>query len=262
MTDEKTIAGEAALVTGAGSGIGRAVALALARRGARLALVGRDAKKLEATRALVAAKGGDAAAFPADVTDEALVARAVDGAAEKLGSLTIVVNDAGRAASAPVGKTTLAVWSDLLAVNLTGTFLVTRAALPHLLRAGRGRIVNVASVAGLRGYPYVAAYCAAKHGVVGFTRALAVELASKNVTVNAVCPGYVDTEMTAETIRNVVEKTGRSPAEARAALEAMSPQKRLFTPEEVAAAVVALCLPEARGVSGQAIAVCGGEVAG
>jgi 3-hydroxybutyrate dehydrogenase len=256
------LAGDAALVTGAGSGIGRAIALALAAAGARTALVGRDAAKLEATRERIAARGGESAAFAADVTSEADVERAVSGAAARFGGLSIVVNDAGKGASAPVSKTTLALWNELLAVNLTGAFLVTRAALPHLVASGRGRVVNVASVAGLRGYPYVAAYCAAKHGLVGLTRALAVELAPKNVTVNAVCPGYVDTDMTRETIRNVAEKTGRTPEAARAALEAMSPQKRLFTPEEVAAAALFLLGPLSRGVSGQAIPVDGGETAG
>lgn len=257
-----SLAGDVALVTGAGSGIGRAIALELARAGAMVALVGRTGSKLDATRALVEAAGGAAASFPADVTIEGEAARAVNDAVARFGSLTIVVNDAGRGASAPFAKTSLDLWNELVAVNLTGVFLVTRAALPHLLAAGRGRVVNVASVAGLRGYAYVAAYCAAKHGVIGLTRALAVEVAAKNVTVNAVCPGYVDTEMTAETIRNVALKTGKSEAEARAAIEKMSPQKRLFTPEEVAAAVAFLCGPGGAGISGQAIPVCGGETAG
>ena len=256
------LAGETALVTGAGSGIGRAIAIALARAGASVGLAGRTRARLEETAALVAAAGGRAAAIPADVTVEADAARAADETASRFGALTIVVNDAGRGASAPLAKTTLDSWNEMLAVNLTSVFLVTRAALPHLLRAGRGRVVNVASVAGLRGYPYVAAYCAAKHGVVGLTRALAVELAPKNVTVNAVCPGYVDTPMTAETVRNVAAKTGKPEEAARAALEAMNPQRRLFTPEEVAEAVLFLCGAEAKGISGQALPVCGGETAG
>jgi anthraniloyl-CoA monooxygenase len=174
--------------------------------------------------------------------------------------VAILVNNAGVAQSAKLAATDDALWQRMIATNLTGTFLCTRAALPLLLAAPAGRVVNVASTAGLVGYPYVAAYCAAKHGVVGLTRALALELARTSVTVNAVCPGYTDTGLVDEAIGNIVRSTGRSAAAARAALVGRNPQQRLVTPDEVASAVAWLCLPESQSVTGQAIAVAGGEV--
>lgn len=246
-------------MTGAGSGIGRAVALALAREGAKVGLVGRTRAKLGEVEIEISSSGGEAVVAPADVTVPADVERAVREIASGLGRPTILVNNAGDARSAPFAKTTVEAWNEILAVNLTSAFLVTRAALPHFLEAGRGRIVNMASIAGLRGAAYVAAYTASKHGLVGLTRSLAVELASKNITVNAVCPGYVDTPMTDRNLQNIAGKTGMSLDDARAAVVQSSAQKRLITPDEVASAVVYLCLPESRGVNGQAIAIQGGE---
>jgi NAD(P)-dependent dehydrogenase (short-subunit alcohol dehydrogenase family) len=178
----------------------------------------------------------------------------------RFGRVDILVNNAGQAESAPLAKTDLALWQRMLAANLTGTFLCTREALPEMAARGAGRVVNVASTAGLVGYAYVAAYCAAKHGVVGLTRAAALECAKTGVTVNAVCPGYTETDIVAAAVANIVAKTGKSEAEARAALVARNPQGRMVQPAEVAAAVLWLCLPAAASVTGQAIAVAGGEV--
>lgn len=251
------LAGRHAVVTGAGRGIGAAIAQALAAQGASVSLMGRSPAPLQA---LAARMPGRHAAIAADVADEDSVRRAFAEARERLGPVTLLVNNAGQAESAPFGKTSMALWQQMLAVNLNGTFLCSQAALPDMLEAGWGRIVNVASTAGLTGYAYVSAYCAAKHGVVGLTRSLSIELARKNVTVNAVCPGYTDTDIVRESVARIVEKTGRSPEEALAGFAASNPQGRLVAPEEVADTVRWLCGPGAGAITGQAIAVCGGEV--
>jgi NAD(P)-dependent dehydrogenase (short-subunit alcohol dehydrogenase family) len=251
--------GRHALVTGAARGIGAAVAHALAADGARLTLLGRNRDALEALRRELPGAALHASVI-ADVTDADSVQRAFAAAHEAHGPLAILVNNAGQAESAPFVKTTPELWQRMLAVNLTGTFLCTRAALPPMLQAGRGRIVNIASTAGLTGYAYVAAYVAAKHGVVGLTRSLALELAKKGITVNAVCPGYTETDILRESIANVVAKTGRGEAEARAEFAAGNPQGRIVQPHEVADAVRWLCGDAASAVTGQAISVSGGEV--
>jgi NAD(P)-dependent dehydrogenase (short-subunit alcohol dehydrogenase family) len=245
--------GKHAVVTGASRGIGLAVARTLMAHGARVTLMARDASVLES-----AAGGlGEGAAWQVvDVSMETSVAAAF----ARAGAVDILVNNAGQAASAPFTKTDAALWQRMLDVNLTGAYHCTQAALPAMLDAGWGRIVNVASTAGLTGYRYVAAYCAAKHGLVGLTRALALELASKGITVNAVCPGYTDTDIVQEAVANIARKTGRSEFEARAGLAAGNPLGRLVRPEEVAHAVAMLCLPDAAAMNGQAIAVAGGEV--
>lgn len=245
--------GKHAVVTGASRGIGLAIARALQAQGARVTLMARDAAALEAA---AAALGGETGWQAIDVADAAGVAAAF----ERAGRVDILVNNAGQAASAPFMKTDGALWQRMLEVNLSGAYHCIQAALPAMLDAGWGRIVNVASTAGLTGYRYVAAYCAAKHGLVGLTRALALELAAKGVTVNAVCPGYTETDIVQEAVANIVRKTGRSEEQARAELAAGNPQGRLVRPEEVAHAVAMLCLPAAAAMNGQSIAVAGGEV--
>jgi NAD(P)-dependent dehydrogenase (short-subunit alcohol dehydrogenase family) len=243
--------GRHAVVTGASRGIGAAIAGALARLGAEVTLLGRDKAALEARAKTV---GGRVAV--ADVTD----ATAVAGAFGRGGPADILVNNAGVAKSAPFARTDDAMWREALDVNLWGAIHCTRAALPAMLEAGWGRIVNVASTAGITGFAYVTAYCAAKHALVGLTRSLAMETAKKGVTVNAVCPGYTDTDVVASAVANIVAKTGRTADEARAELAAHNPQGRIIAPEEVAEAVAFLCLPTSSSITGQAIAVAGGEV--
>jgi NAD(P)-dependent dehydrogenase (short-subunit alcohol dehydrogenase family) len=248
-----TLNGKHAVVTGASRGIGLAVARTLHTHGARVTLMARDAAALESA---AAALGGDTAWQAVDVTDQA----SVEAAFARAGAVDILVNNAGQAASASFARTDAALWQRMLDVNLTGAYHCIQAAAPGMLEGGWGRIVNVASTAGLTGYRYVAAYCAAKHGLVGLTRALALELASKGVTVNAVCPGYTETDIVQDAVANIVRKTGRSAEQARAELGAANPQGRLVRPEEVAHAVAMLCMPDAAALNGQAIAVAGGEV--
>jgi len=249
----ETLQGKHAVVTGASRGIGLAIAYALRAQGARITLMARDARALEAA---VAELGGDTAWQAVDVTD----AEGVSAAFARAGAVDILVNNAGQAASAPFGRTDAALWQRMLDVNLTGAYHCIQAALPAMLDAGWGRVVNVASTAGLTGYRYVAAYCAAKHGLVGLTRALALEVANKGVTVNAVCPGFTDTDIVADAVANIVRKTGRTADQARAEMTAANPQGRLVQPDEVAHAVAWLCMPGAAAMNGQAIAVAGGEV--
>jgi NAD(P)-dependent dehydrogenase (short-subunit alcohol dehydrogenase family) len=219
-------------------------------------LLGRDRARLDAAAAGIAGS----AAFAVDVTDEASVQAAFAAARARFGPIAILVNNAGQAQSAPFAKTDLAAFQRMIAVNLTGTFLCAREALPDMVAKGAGRIVNVASTAGLVGYAYVSAYCAAKHGVVGLTRALALETARRGVTVNAVCPGYTETDIVRDAVANIVQKTGKSEAEAREALTARNPQGRMVQPDEVADAVLWLASPGAAAITGQAISVSGGEV--
>ncbi|HML07925.1 MAG TPA: SDR family NAD(P)-dependent oxidoreductase [Xanthobacteraceae bacterium] len=248
-----------AIVTGGGRGIGAAVAEALARAEARVTLMGRSRDPLQAQAEKLR---GDAEvqAIEADVAAPESVKRAFARAEEGFGPAAILINNAGQAASAPFQKTDMALWRRLLDVNLTGTFLCAQAVLPGMLQAGYGRIVNIASIAGLAGAPYVAAYCAAKHGVIGLTRALALEFARKNITVNAVCPGYTETDMVSAAVANIIAKTGRSAEEAKAELVRRNPQGRLVQPQEVANAVLWLCLPGSESITGQAISISGGEV--
>jgi NAD(P)-dependent dehydrogenase (short-subunit alcohol dehydrogenase family) len=249
-----------ALVTGGGRGIGRAIALAFAREGAHVAVTARTGTELAAVAAEIRALGRQALAVPCDVAERAQVDAAVRQVADGLGAVEILVNNAGIGVSAKLLDTDDALWERHLRVNLTGAFLMTRAVLPGMLAARWGRIVNVASIAGRQGYPYIAAYAASKHGLLGLTRALAQEVATAGVTVNAICPGYVATELTWAGARNIQERTGRAYEEAVRALAAYSPQNRLIEPEEVAAVAVLLASDEARGVTAQAWNVDGGTV--
>jgi len=243
-----------ALVTGGSSGIGRAIALALAADGAAVTICGRRGDALRA----VAAEADALHPVVADVTDEASVENLYREAEAARGPFDIVVANAGIASSAPAWKTSLADWTRTLDVNLTGAFLTVRPALKGMAERKRGRIVFIASVAGLRGSAYVAPYVASKHGVVGLMRALAAELLMTGVTVNAVCPGYVETEMLEQSIRRVMEKTGRTREEARRSFAEINPNHRLIGPDEVAAAVMWLVGDAAASVTGQPIAIAGG----
>jgi NAD(P)-dependent dehydrogenase (short-subunit alcohol dehydrogenase family) len=242
-----------AVVTGAAGGIGAAIARRLSAEGYAVTLLGRTTVALHD---LAGSIGADCRVVVCDVADS----EAVRETFAALPPVHVLVNNAGQAESAPVSRTTDELWHRMLAVNLSGTFFCTRAVVEGMRHAGWGRVVNVASTAGQRGYAYVAAYTAAKHGVVGFTRSLALEVASAGVTVNAVCPGYTDTDMLARSVANIVEKTGRSEADARAQLAALNPQRRFITPHDVAAAVSWLCSDGAASITGQAISVSGGEV--
>ena len=257
----RPLAGRHAVVTGASRGIGAAVVAELVRLGADVTLVARRREPLAETTKALSGHGSRLHDVVADVTDENAVSRAIAEAATALGAPAILINNAGGAESAPFAKTDPTLWRRMIDLNLTSAYLCTRAAAPGMIAAGWGRIVNVASTAGLKGYGYVSAYVAAKHGVVGLTRALAVEFARTGVTVNAVCPGYTDTPMLDAAIATIAAKTKRSGDEARASLAASNPMGRLITPEEVAAAVGYLCLPASGSVTGQALALDGGETA-
>ena len=256
--NETPLRGRHAIVTGAARGIGAAIATLLAAHGARLTLLGRQREPLELLRRSLS--GGPHGAVLADVTDAAQVRSAFDEARAARGAVAILVNNAGQAESAAFARTSLDLWQRMLAVNLTGTFLCSQAALPDMLQSGWGRIVNIASTAGQKGYAYAAAYAAAKHGVIGLTRSHALEVARKGITVNAVCPGYTETELLRASIENIVERTGRSADQARAELAAANPQQRLLQPREVADAVLWLCGEAAAGITGQSISISGGEV--
>lgn len=259
MNSSRALAGKHAVITGGGRGIGAAIARALAEQGAAVTLMGRTLAQLEEqTRALHAIS--EVHCESVDIARPDSVTSAFAGAAARLGRVDILVNNAGQALSAPFVKTELALWQQMLDVNLSGVFLGTQAVLPGMLDAGWGRVINITSTAGQKGYPYVSAYCAAKHGVIGMTRALALETARKNVTVNAVCLGYTDTDIVRDSIANIQAKTGRSEAEALAELTRLNPQGRLIEPREVANAVLWLCLPGSEAITGQSISVCGGEV--
>ncbi len=251
-----SLTGMHALVTGGGRGIGRAAADALTAAGARVTVLGRGEAALRAATAAGAAAGYEIA----DVTDAEAVARAITAAAAARGPVAILVNNAGSVDSGPFGKSDATVFRSMLDVHLLAAVHTSRAVLPGMIARGFGRIVNVASTAGLRGYAYVTAYCAAKHALVGLTRALAAETATRGVTVNAVCPGYTDTELVRDSIASVAAKTGRPADDVLAEYAKDAPIGRLIRPEEVAAAILYLCSADAAAITGTTLAVAGGEM--
>jgi NAD(P)-dependent dehydrogenase (short-subunit alcohol dehydrogenase family) len=249
------LVGKVALVTGGGRGIGRAVAQLLAEAGAAVAVLGRDMERLDSVRAEIAEQGATALALNCDVTDSNAVNQAFAATHAELGPIDILVNNAGITASVKFAETDDATWDRIMRVNATGAFYCCRAAVPDMLARNWGRIINIASYAALRGIPYSAAYSASKHALLGLTRSLALELARRSITVNAICPGWVETEMVHEALATIIAKTGRSEQAARASLLEMAGQPRMIMPKEVAAVVLRLAGPEGANTNGQAITV-------
>ena len=255
------LANKVALISGGGRGIGRAIAFAFAREGARIALLARTAEQIERTAADITNDCRvETMHHECDVSVKQSVEHAFLTARERFGQIDILVNNAGVAESAPLVRTSDEMWERHISINLNGTFYCTRAALPGMIDRGWGRIINIASIAGKTGAPYIAAYTASKHGVVGLTRSVAMEVASRGITVNAICPGYVETDMATNAIENIMAKTAKTTEEARDVLNRMSPQNRLITPEEVAALALLLASEEGRGINGQAINIDGGTI--
>jgi 3-hydroxybutyrate dehydrogenase len=256
------LANKVALITGGGRGIGRAVAFAFARDGAEIVVAARTTEQVERVAEEISRECGIIALpLSCDVSDARAVSGLFEETSKRFGrGVDILVNNAGIAESAPFMKTSDELWSRHLSINLSGTFYCMRAALAAMIQSGWGRIINISSIAGKTGAPYIAAYTASKHGVLGLTRSCALEVAMKGVTVNAICPGYVETEMAEHAIENITAKTGKSASDARAVLEQMSPQQRLITTEEVAALALLLASDEGRGINGQAINIDGGSV--
>ena len=242
-----------AIITGGGTGIGAAIADALDKLGARVTLMGRRAEPLHNTAQTLQ----NAQVIRVDVSDESSVAKAFAEA----GDFDILINNAGLAKSAPLSRTTLEHWQQSIAVNLTGVFLCSKVAVGVMKNKPYARIVNIASTAGVKGYAYVSAYCAAKHGVIGFTKSLAKEIAHSAITVNAVCPGYTETAILSNTIENIVQKTACTPDQARDQLLADNPQKRFIQPHQIGAVAAMLCMTSSDSINGQAIVVDGGETA-
>ena len=249
------LTGHAALITGGGRGIGATAAAALAKAGAQVSVAARSGDQVDGVAAELRSRGFAAFAFPCDVTDAEQVAGLAESARQAMGRVDILVNNAGTATSSPLRDITLAEWNRLMAVNATGTFLCTQAVFDAMVADGWGRVVNVASVAGLHGDRYIAAYTAAKHAAVGFTRAVAAEAAGTGVTVNAVCPGYVDTPLTDDTIARVMRRAKLSHDDALEAILRHTGQPRLIRPDEVASSIVELCTEQAGDRNGEAVVI-------
>lgn len=256
MAENNWLDGRHALITGGGTGIGAAAAAHLHAAGAKISLVGRRMQPLERTATIVHGK-----AVSCDVTDREAIARAFDEARAANGPISILVVNAGIGDSVPFGRMGRDSWDRMLAVNLTGAFDTVQAALPDLLAGEDSRIVFVASVAGLRGVPYAAHYSASKHGLIGLMRSLASEYAKKSMTVNAVCPGFVDTPMTDQTVARIAEKASRSLEQSRSSVESLNASGRLVHPDAIATMILTLCLPQSRDVNGAAITIDGGTTA-
>jgi NAD(P)-dependent dehydrogenase (short-subunit alcohol dehydrogenase family) len=256
---EPVLHGRHAIVTGGSRGIGAAIAGALAGVGADVTIMGRDVAALDRVAGEVSGSGR-VSALACDVTDEAAVRGAFGRASDAFGAAYILINNAGQAEGSAFLETTRELWERMLAVNLTGAFLCTQQVLGAMLQAGEGRIVNIASTSALKGYRNISAYCAAKHGLIGLTRALAAETARTNITVNAVCPGYTDTDMAERAVQTIMRDLERTEADARTLIARTIPRGRLIEPHEVASTVGWLCSPDASGISGQAIVVAGGEI--
>lgn len=261
MRANNELHGRHAIITGGGRGIGAAIAAELAQRGADLSLFGRDMGRLHRTAESIRNQcSTKVETHQLDVTDHAAVVSVFGFAQRSLGPAYILVNNAGQAQAMAFPKMQPDFWERTMAVNLTSAFYCSQQVLPAMVEHGGGRVVNIASIAGLKGAPMISAYCASKHGLIGLTRALAMEYAKSGVTVNAVCPGYTETEMLDRAVSEVMNSMGKSAEEARAILTRKNPQGRLVKPEEVANTVAWLCSPEASAITGQAIAVAGGEV--
>lgn len=251
-------AGKVALVTGGGRGIGAEIARSLAREGAAVAVSARTESEVKKVVKDIVTAGGRARHFVADLSEPSAGPALVQRVQDDLGPIDFLINNAGVASSAPVAKISLDEWNRIFAINVTATFLCTQAALPGMIERGAGRVVNIASVAARFGARYIAAYAASKHAVLGFTRCLAAEVAPHGITANAVCPGFVDTEMVSSSVDRIVEKTGLSKEQALDTIKNQSPQKRLLTTPEVASVVMMLCSEEGRGINGQALVIDGG----
>lgn len=261
MRSEDYLQGKHAIVTGGGRGIGAAIAQELAERGANLSLLGRDMDRLHETAEAIRNRcDSKIETHQVDVTDLASVQRGFADAVKPLGHVHILVNNAGQAQAKPFPEMDLALWRRMIDANLTSVFFCTQQVLPAMAKAGEGRVVNIASTAGLKGAPKISAYCASKHGVIGLTRALALEYAKTGVTINSVCPGYTESEMFDRAVEGIMKSMGKSADEARAMLTRPNPQGRIVKAEEVADTVAWLCSPGASAITGQAIAVAGGEV--
>ena len=248
----QSLEGRHALVTGGATGIGLAITKSLQAAGARVTIASRNIERVNA----VASELDGVTGIQLDVTDAADISAVF----EQAGPVDILVNNAGIALAAPFEKTSLEQWSNIMAVNLTGVFLCTQAVLASMRERNEGRIINVASTAGLKGAPYISAYAASKHGLIGMTQSLALEIATTGITANCVCPGFTDTQMVDDAVTNITSKTGRSGDEALAKLVQYNPQKRLITPEEVADTVLWLCQDSSRSITGQSIVIGGGEI--